>query len=113
MLLGKTTQKSLHELLVTIRDNPTDIGAWRFNYGICSLVELQISAALWLPYKLELRKHFKTWELYSGNPEYPVPHLGEDPEEAYNRRSNMWTGSYGANRKHLLNHLIRETADAS
>lgn len=113
MLLGKTTQKSLHELLLTIRDNPTDImPRWHY-YGICSLVELQIPAALWLPYKLELRKHFKTWELYSGNPEYPVPHLGEDPEEAYNRHSSIWTGSYGANRKHLLNHLIRETADAS
>jgi hypothetical protein len=58
---------------------------------------------------------FKTWDRFSGNIQYPVPHPGhlKDPPEdvhelAYFHYDNKWVGAYGLLRFELIDHLIKE-----
>lgn len=51
----------------------------------------------------------KPWPHYSGDKDYPVPHIEMTPEEAYNEDTkHMWDKShpYGSLRWDLLEHII-------
>jgi len=51
----------------------------------------------------------REWELYSGNPAYPIPSpsRGLKPKQAY-ARLERWVGQYGELRQTFLRHMIRK-----
>ena len=72
--------------------------------------------------KGRIEEHFKTWEHYSGNFEYPVPATSKviieeledrkySPEvcslHQYLSKAHKWTGRQGELRRHLIDHLLR------
>lgn len=51
--------------------------------------------------------HAKSWPLYSGDCNYPVPATTDiSASAAYYRADNMWKGEYGSLRKQLLDFVI-------
>lgn len=52
--------------------------------------------------------HAKSWPLYSGDHNYPVPATSADTSAtaAYYRAEHMWEGKYGNLRKQLLDFVI-------
>lgn len=54
------------------------------------------------------RELFRSWDEFSGNIVYPVPHPLKDPSEAFGD-DNLWDESvYGRYRWALLRHMIEE-----
>lgn len=73
--------------------------------GLCSSISSEIGsdARAWVV------RRAKGWKLYSGSPEFPVPHPTiTDPAKAYQKQNNMVEGQYGRNRKALGRFLIKE-----
>lgn len=59
------------------------------------------------PYDLSavLSEAWAEWDLYSGDPDYPVPGVGGTSAEVmYDRVESMWDGEYGAMRRDLCRH---------
>lgn len=58
---------------------------------------------------INLMPIFSTWEHYSGQPDFPVPHPTLSPYLAYMNTENRWDRDteYGALRWNLLAHVIR------
>lgn len=55
--------------------------------------------------------HTRTWEFFSGNDNYPVPHpIHKSKQSAKNAYYNMplWSGKYGELRMDLVKHVISE-----
>lgn len=80
------------------------------DHGICSEIDSMIGRGEEYDYWRHTRdRAMQSWEHYSGNTQYPVPYDMEgsrDPAEAYQARTGMWTGVYGAMRWMLLDYLI-------
>lgn len=51
---------------------------------------------------------FESWEHYSGNPRYPVPHPTLDSKAGYVTFTSFYSGEYGKLRFDLANHLVTE-----
>lgn len=127
------TYENLHELtnnLVNIRERLA-FGILDYDTGICWNLRFAYTDRVADTFKFEaecrstkatswLYDHFALWPEFSGSKEYPVPpskgfakthttNLCEAyyfAEDAYDTRSELWTGEYGALRKDLLDFLI-------
>ena len=88
--------------------------------GICSLVRTATPffARPYTELYPMLKAVFKSWDKYSGEEDYPVPHPTRSPGNAYEMTINlhdhmaMWDRltPYGANRRELLTHCINEVS---
>lgn len=65
------------------------------NVGICFLTNAKLS------------KYFITWDRFSGDNGYPVPHRTKTPHVAYWFGEHKWKGEYGRLRYDLLCHIIK------
>lgn len=79
------------------------------NYGICKILEDELSDAaldLWQARKTGL---FRTWRHYSWSPTFPVPApKGESPVDYYCNAADLWTGRQRMLRRDLLRHIMAE-----
>lgn len=96
-------REMLHKALLTV-DTDDDC---------CTSICVQVAHELmWLSVDIgtnALKEMFLTWEHFSGDTGYPVPHEGKTPEDAYYGTEYMWVGEYGDKRKELLAYLIEQT----
>lgn len=107
---------NLHMALIQLRRDVEAGTIHRIEYGICSNVRALLNMAHpfdqtgeAIPY---LRGLCKTWQEYSGDPFFPVPFGGHDPNVAYDDMRHTlpkWSGEYGAARLRLLDFLIEQT----
>lgn len=72
--------------------------------GICSNVEDTIHVSC-----NEYNRHFRTWDKYAGNIDFPIPSTNKkyNSGQYYCRNTNLWIGKQGKLRRDLLRHLIK------
>ena len=100
----------------TLRNLPPD---YTSKFGICSYLTENapdnIGETDWLLCKSIYYQLFRSWNLFTGNLLYPVPHPFMAPKIAYQRTPavKLWshTHSYGQNRWALIGHMIKELSD--
>lgn len=100
-------QQMLGQLLMVQTNGPaTD------KYGLCAVLEKSMAFAYGNVHR-ELKALFESWPLYSGDPTFPVPKEGVDPDLAYlYNEGSYWDKNteYGRNRWALLEHCIVQLA---
>lgn len=111
--MSDITKQQLHDALRYVREQATLLrsgfhttGAFDGRCGIC----WNVSEVLERNCAKAVCVLAKSWPLYSGEQEFPVPSpTGRDPSAAYYERTGMWEGPYGDLRMQLLDFLIAET----
>lgn len=99
-------QKYMLGALKIIRDN----GPNHQRFGICSNVDaalISIGTQCTPSTDAVMYELFEKWPKFTGTPEFPVPHPHLTPAAAY-AEPDIWEGTYGDNRKELLNFMIAE-----
>lgn len=99
-------QKYMLHALKTLRDE----GPSRPSFGICSNVDaglVVIGTHCTPSTDAVMYELFSRWPKFTGTLEFPVPHPHLTPAAAY-AEPKIWEGTYGDNRKELLNFMIAE-----
>ena len=80
----------------------------RIDCGICSNLKLHaLDCLLW---SAVVAAAAASWEEFSGDFEYPVPHDELEADGAYDE-GNLWTGAYGDSRRRLCLHVAQWLED--
>lgn len=103
------TKEQAITAILTLRglSKPGSIPA-RIYCGICS--NLRLHALDHTPWSAVVAEAAASWEEFSGNFDFPVPHDELEADVAYDD-GNLWEGAYGDSRRRLCLHVAQWLED--
>lgn len=92
------------EIMINRIEKIIETGAQDCTYGICSHIATSHAN------NINIKEILSSWDKYSGDWEFPIPHPTLDPEQAYFCTENLWDRNtiYGRNRWEALYYLTGE-----
>jgi len=103
------TKEQAMTAILTLRDLAKfDSIPVRIHCGICS--NLKLHALDRTPWSAVVAAAAASWEEFSGDFEYPVPHDELEADVAYDT-GNLWEGAYGDSRRRLCLHVAQWLED--
>ena len=107
-MIHLTKERAITAIL-TLRDllKPGSIPA-RIYCGICS--NLKLHALDRTPWSAVVAEAAASWEEFSGDFDFPVPHDELEADVAYDTES-LWEGAYGDSRRRLCLHVAQWLED--